>query len=60
MTKIKCGWSACKWNTCFESGRVGHCNKEEVELEFVEVFDDFGDMEDGLQCVDYENGNKDY
>jgi len=60
MTEIKCGWSACKWNTSFERGEMGYCNKEKVELEFIEVFNDFGEEEDGLQCVDYKNGNKDY
>ena len=53
MTRVKCGWSACKHNTATKRKEIGDCTKEEVLLNY--RYFDFKDTEiDSLECGDFE------
>lgn len=66
MTIIKCGFSACKYNSATKPKEIGICQKESVLLEYQEIVDvahadDYGEGYDGevdtfdtLDCVDFE------
>jgi len=49
MTKIKCGWSACIYNTATNVKQIGICEKDEVVLNFNKTAETIYDI-DAMVC----------